>query len=75
MNFYRCGQHSTMGGHRDDLELTMDAPVVSMSFGSTAVFLLGVCLPGCKQWVLALQPTCSLWLQAETRNWRHRHPS
>jgi alkylated DNA repair dioxygenase AlkB len=30
-----------MGGHRDDLEYTFDQPVVSLSLGCSAVFLLG----------------------------------
>lgn len=40
VNLYAAGS-STMGGHRDDLERTFDAPVVSVSLGCTAVFLLG----------------------------------
>ena len=32
---------SSMGGHRDDAELTMDEPVVSFSLGCDAIFLLG----------------------------------
>jgi alkylated DNA repair dioxygenase AlkB len=30
-----------MGGHKDDIERTMAAPVLSVSLGATAVFLLG----------------------------------
>ena len=30
-----------MGGHKDDLERTFDHPVVSVSLGCSAVFLLG----------------------------------
>ena len=30
-----------MGGHKDDIERTMGAPVLSVSLGATAVFLLG----------------------------------
>ena len=41
VNLYRRGQSTHMGGHQDDLELTMDAPVVSISVGNTAIFLLG----------------------------------
>lgn len=39
VNFYRPG--STMGGHQDDVEVTMDHPVVSVSLGSDCVFLKG----------------------------------
>ena len=39
LNYYH--QDSCMGGHQDDLEFCMDAPVVSVSIGNTAVFLLG----------------------------------
>ncbi len=39
VNFY--GTKSHMGGHKDDLELTFDAPVVSVSTGLPAIFLLG----------------------------------
>ena len=30
-----------MGGHRDDLEVALDKPIVSWSMGRPAVFLLG----------------------------------
>jgi hypothetical protein len=30
-----------MGGHRDELELALDQPIVSISLGRPAVFLLG----------------------------------
>ena len=39
VNFYHT--KSLMGGHQDDLELTFDKPVVSMSFGLPGIFLLG----------------------------------
>nr|CCA21952.1 alkylated DNA repair protein alkBlike protein putati [Albugo laibachii Nc14] len=39
INFYTT--KSSMGGHRDDVEDTMDAPVISMSLGSSCVFLKG----------------------------------
>ena len=39
VNYY--SRKSIMGGHRDDLELTFDKPVVSMSCGLPAIFLLG----------------------------------
>jgi len=39
VNFYST--KSNMGGHRDDLEFAMDKPIVSMSVGLPAVFLLG----------------------------------
>lgn len=39
VNYYNC--KSVMGGHRDDLELALDKPVVSLSLGLPAVFLLG----------------------------------
>jgi alkylated DNA repair protein alkB family protein 1 len=39
VNIYH--ESSNMGGHQDDLELTFDAPVVSLSVGNSAVFLLG----------------------------------
>jgi alkylated DNA repair protein alkB family protein 1 len=32
---------SVMGGHRDDLELALDKPLVSLSMGRPAVFLMG----------------------------------
>mmetsp|Transcript_30804 Transcript_30804/g.60984 ORF Transcript_30804/g.60984 Transcript_30804/m.60984 type:complete len:405 (+) Transcript_30804:1-1215(+) len=40
VNYYG-GRCTTMGGHRDDLELASEAPVVSASLGLPAVFLLG----------------------------------
>lgn len=39
VNFYK--PKSTMGGHQDDVEVTMDHPVVSVSLGSRCVFLKG----------------------------------
>ena len=39
INYYNL--KSTMGGHRDDLEYALDKPVVSISLGLPAIFLLG----------------------------------
>jgi alkylated DNA repair protein alkB family protein 1 len=39
VNYYK--HKSTMGGHLDDVEYTMDHPVVSLSLGSRCVFLMG----------------------------------
>ncbi|CEG42244.1 alkylated dna repair protein [Plasmopara halstedii] len=39
VNYYKM--KSSMGGHRDDVEYTMDHPVVSLSLGSPCLFLLG----------------------------------
>ena len=39
MNYYNI--KSLMGGHRDELEEALDKPVVSLSVGLPAVFLLG----------------------------------
>lgn len=39
VNYYK--PNSTMGGHQDDVEVTMDHPVVSISLGSDCVFLKG----------------------------------
>ena len=39
VNYYNL--KSIMGGHRDDLELAIDKPVVSMSVGLPGIFLLG----------------------------------
>jgi alkylated DNA repair protein alkB family protein 1 len=39
VNFYN--KSSIMGGHRDDLEVALDKPIVSISMGRPAVFLLG----------------------------------
>ena len=39
VNYYNI--KSIMGGHRDDLELALDKPIVSLSVGLPAVFLLG----------------------------------
>lgn len=42
VNYYNLERKSLpMGPHQDDLELTMKAPVVSISVGCTAVFLIG----------------------------------
>jgi alkylated DNA repair protein alkB family protein 1 len=41
VNFYKWDLYRPMGGHRDDLELTFDHPVVSVSLGLDALFLLG----------------------------------
>jgi len=39
VNFYPQGSY--MSGHVDDAELTMDEPIVSVSLGRSAIFLLG----------------------------------
>jgi DNA alkylation damage repair protein AlkB len=39
VNYYNA--KSVMGGHRDDLEYALDKPVVSISLGLPAIFLLG----------------------------------
>ena len=39
VNYYTL--KSFMGGHRDDLELAIDKPIVSVSVGLPAIFLLG----------------------------------
>ena len=39
VNFYREGD--TLGGHKDDAELHGDCPIVSLSLGCDAVFLIG----------------------------------
>ena len=39
VNFYRNGD--TLGGHRDDAEVHADCPIVSLSLGCDAVFLIG----------------------------------
>ena len=39
VNYYH--DKSNMGGHRDDLEMALDKPIVSCSLGRPAVFLLG----------------------------------
>jgi alkylated DNA repair protein alkB family protein 1 len=39
VNFY--SSKSLMGGHRDDLEKALDKPIVSISLGCAAIFLLG----------------------------------
>jgi alkylated DNA repair dioxygenase AlkB len=39
VNFYNS--KSSMGGHRDDLELALEKPVVSVSLGQSAILLLG----------------------------------
>ena len=39
VNYYREGE--TLGGHVDDVERDQDAPIVALSLGCSAVFLLG----------------------------------
>ena len=39
VNFYREG--NTLGGHKDDAEVHADCPIVSLSLGCDAVFLIG----------------------------------
>ena len=39
INFYQTD--STLCGHLDNVEETFDMPIVSISFGNTAVFLIG----------------------------------
>jgi hypothetical protein len=46
VNLYPCSRPLPMGGHRDDMERTLEAPVLSLSLGATAVFLLGGTVKG-----------------------------
>ncbi len=39
VNYYPIG--ATMGGHLDDAEYTMEKPIISISLGCSAIFLLG----------------------------------
>ena len=39
VNYYRQGD--TLGGHRDDVEQDQAAPIVALSLGCSAIFLLG----------------------------------
>lgn len=39
VNYYPCG--TSMSGHLDDAELTMEEPIVSISIGCPAIFLIG----------------------------------
>ncbi|TDH68714.1 hypothetical protein CCR75_009173 [Bremia lactucae] len=39
INFYKT--KSAMGGHLDDAEYTMDHPVISLSLGSSCIFVIG----------------------------------
>lgn len=39
INYYPLG--SSMGGHTDHYEEELDAPLISLSFGQKAVFLIG----------------------------------
>lgn len=39
VNYYNS--KSVMGGHRDDLEIALDKPLVSISMGRPAIFILG----------------------------------
>jgi alkylated DNA repair protein alkB family protein 1 len=39
VNYYN--PKSLMGGHRDDLEMALDKPLISLSLGRPAIFLLG----------------------------------
>eukprot|EP01035_Chromulina_nebulosa_P036175 gene36175-48699_t len=39
VNYYPCG--TSMSGHLDDAEQAMDEPIVSISLGCPAIFLIG----------------------------------
>ena len=39
VNYYHEGD--TLGGHRDDVERDQSAPIVAISLGCDAIFLLG----------------------------------
>ena len=41
VNYYNLHRSSSMGGHQDDCEEDLTKPVVSLSFGISAVFLMG----------------------------------
>lgn len=54
VNYYRQGD--TLGGHRDDVEADMTHPIVSLSVGCDAVFLMGG--------PTRLIPPTALWLRS-----------
>ncbi len=48
VNYYTPGD--TLGGHLDDVEEDMDQPIVGLSLGCDAVFLMGGEMMSCFSW-------------------------
>ena len=71
VNYYREGD--TLGGHRDDVEQDQTAPIVSISLGCDAIFLLGGDDPPLNS------PYCTSALHAGRQHWSqhafHSHPA
>ena len=68
INYYRQGD--TLGGHKDDVEQDQTAPIVALSLGCSAIFLLGGIHPAssrhhlhcCQLQAVALAPGYTTWL-------------
>lgn len=73
VNFYPLG--STMGGHLDDAEFAMERPIISISLGCPAVFLIGGRTRDIAPTALILRSGDVLVMSRESRHSFHGIPS
>ncbi|KDD72715.1 2OG-Fe(II) oxygenase, partial [Helicosporidium sp. ATCC 50920] len=72
VNYYRPGD--TLGGHVDDAEKTMEDPILSLSLGLPAVFLIGGPTRDEKPLALLLRAGDALLFSAQARRCYHGVP-
>ena len=72
VNYYRSGD--ALAGHVDDAEANLDRPIVSLSLGCPAVFLLGGASRDEEPVAVLLRSGDAAVLTGETRRWFHGVP-
>ena len=65
INYYHL--NSTLSGHQDHSEENLDAPLISISFGNSAVFLIGGKTKDVKPKAIALKSGDVLIMSGESR--------
>lgn len=69
VNFYH--ENMRMGGHKDESEETMSKPIVSVSFGSSAIYLLGGDTRNVKPLPILIESGDVMILGGIARTWYH----
>ncbi|QDZ19016.1 alpha-ketoglutarate-dependent dioxygenase AlkB [Chloropicon primus] len=72
LNFY--GSKDTLGGHKDDAELDLSQPLVSVSLGCDAVFLLGGTTKGVRPTAMLVRSGDVVVLSGRSRSCFHGVP-
>lgn len=72
VNFYPLG--ANMGGHLDDAEHTMEKPIISISLGLSAIFLIGGRTRQCKPTPILVRSGDAVIMSGESRCCFHGIP-